>query len=119
MNPGEECLRAASFQVLERRRVAAADKEPVFVFRQLLPFSLLTLRLRDLLAAALVHVGGCGRRDLHGPALWSVLFNHRNMADRLTQLQDAVNQVSIHSLFRILMGNDNSVCIRGIHVNMY
>ena len=51
LNPSEECLRAASLQVLERRRVAAsADKEPVFVFRQLLP------HLGGLLAADLVHV---------------------------------------------------------------
>ena len=78
------------FKLSEERRRAAADTEPDFVFRQLLP-------LRDLdLAAALVHVGDCGRRDLNGPLLWNVLVNHRNMADRLTQLQDAVNQVSTY-----------------------
>ena len=67
---------------------AAPDREPVFVC---CCQRLLLLGVRDLLLeAVLVHVGHC---DLDGLELWFVLLKHRNMADRLTQLQDAVNQV--------------------------
>ena len=72
---------------------AAPAREPVFVCCQSTPSPRPRSPPLLFVGAVLVHVGRCDRRDLDGLVLWFEFPKQRNMADRLTQLQDAVNQV--------------------------